>query len=82
MGEAMTEGTLPLIDHHVHGIAAGELDDAGVEILITEASELPDPGISVFDSQLGFALRRCSTWSRPHPPSAICSAAPSSGPTR
>ena len=54
----MTEGTLPLIDHHVHGIAAGPLDDADVEILLTEASELPDPGISVFDSQLGFAVRR------------------------
>ena len=54
----MTGETLPLIDHHVHGIVAGPLDDAGVEILLTEASELPDPGISVFDSQLGFAVRR------------------------
>jgi hypothetical protein len=58
MGEAMTAERLPLIDHHVHGIAAGPLDDAGVEILLTEASELPVPGISVFDSQLGFAVRR------------------------
>jgi predicted TIM-barrel fold metal-dependent hydrolase len=55
---AMTAETLPLIDHHVHGIVAGPLDDAGVEILLTEASDLPVPAISVFDSQLGFAVRR------------------------
>ncbi len=54
----MTAETLPLIDHHVHGIVAGTLDDAGVETLLTEAAEPPTPGISVFDSQLGFAVRR------------------------
>ena len=54
----MTAQTLSLIDHHVHGTVAGPLDDAGVEILLTEASNLPTPAISVFDSQLGFAVRR------------------------
>jgi len=49
---------LALIDHHVHGIVAGDLDSAGVEALLTEAPWPPPPGTSVFDSQLGFAVRR------------------------
>jgi predicted TIM-barrel fold metal-dependent hydrolase len=49
---------LPLIDHHVHGVVAAELDAAGVESLLSEGPEPPPPGTSAFDSQLGFAVRR------------------------
>jgi hypothetical protein len=52
----MTE--LALIDHHVHGAVTGELGDAGVEGLLSEAAWPPPPGCSAFDSQLGFAVRR------------------------
>ena len=50
--------SLPLIDHHVHGVVTAELDRAGFELLISEASGPPAPGTTVFDSQLGFAIRR------------------------
>ena len=53
-----TAEPLPLIDHHVHGVVTGELDRAGFELLISEASGPPAPGTTVFDSQLGFAIRR------------------------
>src|SRR5260370_41045419 len=49
---------LALIDHHVHGVVTGDLDRAGFELLRTEASGPPAPGTSMFDSQLGFTLRR------------------------
>ena len=49
---------LPLIDHHVHGAVTGALDGPGVEALLTEAAWPPPPGTSMFDSQLGFAVRR------------------------
>lgn len=49
---------LPLVDHHVHGTVVGALDRAGIEALLTEAPWPPDSGISVFDSQLGVAVRR------------------------
>jgi uncharacterized protein len=48
---------LPLIDHHCHGVVAAALDGPGVEALLTEGPG-PAPGTSVFDSQLGFAVRR------------------------
>jgi uncharacterized protein len=47
-----------LIDHHVHGVMTGDLDRTGFESLITEAAGPHGPGISLFDSQLGFAVRR------------------------
>ena len=50
--------TVPLIDHHVHGVVTAELDRAGFELLISEASGPPAPGTTAFDSQLGFAIRR------------------------
>jgi predicted TIM-barrel fold metal-dependent hydrolase len=50
--------TLALIDHHVHGVITAELDRAGVEALLTESGDPPAPGTSMFDSQLGFAVRR------------------------
>jgi uncharacterized protein len=56
----MTNATpgLALIDHHVHGIVTGELDQAAIETMLTESAVLPLAGTSVFDSQLGFAVRR------------------------
>jgi uncharacterized protein len=50
--------SLALIDHHVHGVVTGDLDRAGFELLMTEASGPPAPGTSMFDSQLGFTMRR------------------------
>lgn len=49
--------TLPLVDHHCHGLVRRELDRADFERVMTEADH-PAPGVSFFDSQLGFALRR------------------------
>jgi predicted TIM-barrel fold metal-dependent hydrolase len=49
---------LLLVDHHVHGVATGPLDRAAFERLITESDRPVPPGMSTFDSQLGFAIRR------------------------
>jgi uncharacterized protein len=54
----MAAEPLALIDHHVHGVVTAELDDAGVEALLTESLWPPAAGTSMFDSQLGFAIRR------------------------
>jgi uncharacterized protein len=53
-----SDPAVALVDHHVHGVIAGELDEAGVESLLTEASGPLPPGTTAFDSQLGFAVRR------------------------
>jgi predicted TIM-barrel fold metal-dependent hydrolase len=50
--------SLALIDHHVHGVLTANLDRAGFEDLISEASGAPAPGTTPFDSQLGFLIRR------------------------
>jgi uncharacterized protein len=47
-----------LIDHHVHGVVTGELDQAGFEVLLTESPWAGPAGTSTFDSQLGIAIRR------------------------
>jgi len=49
---------LALIDHHVHGAVLADLDRSGVESLLTEGPGPRAAGTSVFDSQLGFAVRR------------------------
>ena len=49
---------LALVDHHVHGVVLGDLDRAGFESLLTEGTGPLPPGTSMFDSQLGFAVRR------------------------
>ncbi|MFD1211323.1 amidohydrolase family protein [Arthrobacter sp. GCM10027362] len=49
---------LELTDHHCHGVAASDLDRAGFEALATESNWPAPPGTSMFDSQLGFAIRR------------------------
>jgi uncharacterized protein len=47
-----------LIDHHVHGVVTAELDQAGIESLLSESADPAPPGTTAFDSQLGFAVRR------------------------
>jgi uncharacterized protein len=54
----VTMTTLPLIDHHCHGVVTSALDGPGVEALLSEAAWPAPPGTSAFDSQLGFAVRR------------------------
>lgn len=48
---------IPLLDHHAHGALRETPDRAGFEAMLTEARSAP-PGGRVFDSQLGFAVRR------------------------
>ena len=48
---------LVLVDHRVHGAFRDDLDRLGLETSLTEAELLP-PGMTQFDSQLGFAVRR------------------------
>jgi uncharacterized protein len=54
----MTAEPLALIDHHCHGVVNVPLDRPGLEALLTEAPGPPPPGTSMFDSQLGIAVRR------------------------
>jgi len=49
---------LPLIDHHVHGATTDDLQRTALEELLTE-SDRPIPSwMTVFDSQVGVAIRR------------------------
>lgn len=49
---------LRLVDHHCHGVVDRDLSRAEFESLLTEA-EAPGPlGGTLFDSQIGFAVRR------------------------
>ena len=57
----MTAADFALIDHHVHGVVTADLDRAAFELLLTEAPGPAPAGTTMFDSQLGFAVRRwCS----------------------
>ena len=54
----MLVADLPLIDHHCHGVARDPLDRAAFEAQLCEAA---GPGTwhgSLFDTQVGFAVRR------------------------
>ena len=51
-------GALSLIDHHVHGAFRGPLDPLTFERSITESDRALAPGVTPFDSQLGFAILR------------------------
>jgi uncharacterized protein len=50
--------SMRLVDHHVHGAAAGDLDDAGFADGLTESPWPAPPGTSHLESQVGFAVRR------------------------
>jgi uncharacterized protein len=54
----MTEQPLALVDHHVHGAAAGVLDEPDIEWLLTEAAAPAPAGTTMWDTPLGFAIRR------------------------
>jgi uncharacterized protein len=49
---------LPLVDHHCHGLVRRDLDRPEFESMLTEAAGPSALGGSLFDSQIGFALRR------------------------
>lgn len=50
--------SLPLVDHHCHGVLDRDLDRDAFEALLTEAETGGPAGVSPFDSHIGFALRR------------------------
>jgi uncharacterized protein len=54
----MTDQPLALVDHHVHGAVADDLDEASIESLLTEAVTPAPPGTTMWDTQLGFTVRR------------------------
>jgi predicted TIM-barrel fold metal-dependent hydrolase len=54
----MTDESLALVDHHVHGAAAGPLDGPGIEWMLSEAEAPAPPGTTMWDTPLGFAIRR------------------------
>ncbi len=49
--------TLPLIDHHCHGISPAELDWTRFQALFSESYRLPPPGTNEFQKPLGLAIR-------------------------
>lgn len=53
-----SEPPLALIDHHCHGVVADVLDQRGLEELLTEGTGPAGADGSMFDTQLGFAVRR------------------------
>ena len=50
-------GSLPLVDHHCHGIVRDVLDRAQFEALLTEAAAPGPLHPSLFDTQAGFGVR-------------------------
>src|SRR3954454_6141083 len=55
--DSRTAHTVPLVDHHCHGVVTAELDRAGLDALISEGGAPPD-GETSFDSPVGLAIRR------------------------
>ncbi|MEV6866217.1 amidohydrolase family protein [Streptosporangium subroseum] len=59
LGRAIEE--IPLVDHHVHGVLAGDVSRRQFEELITESDRPVPAWMTQFDSQVGFAvLRHCA----------------------
>ncbi|MFD0535659.1 amidohydrolase family protein [Actinomadura luteofluorescens] len=50
--------SLRLVDHHCHGVLGEDLGRTAFEAMLTEAETAGPPGVSMFDTQVGFALRR------------------------
>lgn len=50
--------SVPLIDHHCHGVVEHRLDRPAFESMISESNWAAPSGTTVFDSQLGVAIRR------------------------
>lgn len=55
--EALFDG-VELVDHHCHGVVEHELDRPEYESMMSESNWPAPAGTSVFDSQLGVAMRR------------------------
>ncbi|MCA1005612.1 amidohydrolase [Rhodococcus hoagii] len=55
---AVMVDALPLVDHHCHGVLREPLDRAGFEALLTEAAAPGRWHGSLFDTQVGVAVRR------------------------
>ena len=49
--------TVPLVDHHCHGVLRDTPDRASFEILATESDWPEPPGLSIFDSPFGVVMR-------------------------
>ncbi|HEV7871356.1 MAG TPA: amidohydrolase [Modestobacter sp.] len=49
---------LPLVDHHCHGLVRRDLERPEFEAMLTEAAGPSALGGSLFDSQIGLAVRR------------------------
>ncbi len=49
---------IALIDHHCHGVVEHQLSRPEFELMITESHWGAIAGTTIFDSQLGFAIRR------------------------
>ena len=49
--------TLPLIDHHCHGVSPAELDWRQFQALFSESYRPPPPGTNEFQKPLGLAIR-------------------------
>jgi predicted TIM-barrel fold metal-dependent hydrolase len=47
-----------LVDHHVHGPLSGDVTREQLEMLLTESDRPIPEGTTVFDSQVGFAIRQ------------------------
>lgn len=58
MSTENTPATVPLLDHHCHGVTMHNLDDSAFESLITESDWDAPEGTTHFDTQVGFAIRR------------------------
>lgn len=53
--------SLPLFDHHCHGVVPKDLSRADFEAMISESSRPAPEGLTCFDSQLGFqVLAKCA----------------------
>ncbi|MEV3926591.1 amidohydrolase family protein [Actinomadura coerulea] len=50
--------SLRLVDHHCHGVLGEDVGRTAFEEALTEAETAGPPGVSMFDTQVGFALRR------------------------
>jgi uncharacterized protein len=58
MSAEETLAGLQLVDHHCHGVVAGDLDRDAFESFINEGFDLPASGTSHFDTPIGLAVRR------------------------
>jgi hypothetical protein len=60
----LNQGLLPavaelgLADHHCHGVVKRDLDRPAFEAMLTEADYAGQPGVTMFGTQAGLALRR------------------------